>query len=143
MFIFTCPKRFPSSPLSLPSYNGSLCLTLKRSIFFERIPLMLALSFSPPLQCRTHQHILMTFSELVLGSIPHHSKHCQIAKSISTVFPVCGRLGTRKNLLPFSLQIEGRGSERSSIQDFQKTDSVISTSLLLLISKIQKLWQHL
>ena len=56
---------------------------------------------------------------------------------------MAGWLGTRKNLLPFSLQIEGRGSERSSIQDFQKTDSVISTSLLLLISKIQKLWQHL
>ena len=41
---------------------------------------------------------------------------------------------------PFSPQIERRGSERSSIQDFQKTDSVISTSFLL-ISNIWNLPQ--
>ena len=95
--------------------------------------------FRHPLQCHNHQNILMT---LFLGNILITSI-TKLPKTISIVFPVCGWLGTGKNLFPFSLQIEGRGSERSSIQDFQKTDSVISTSLLLLISKIQKLWQHL
>ena len=78
---------------------------------------------------------------LVISSSQQALPNCPKVFQSSFQF-VAGWLGTRKNLLPFSLQIEGRGSERSSIQDFQKTDSVISTSLLLLISKIQKLWQH-
>ena len=48
--------------------------------------------FRHPLQCHNRQNILMTFSELVLGSIPHHSKHCQIAQKyfnrLSSLWPV-------------------------------------------------------
>ena len=108
---FICPKRSPSSSFPLPSYNGSLCLRLRRSIFFEGIPLTQALSFSTLTSSSqsSYWHNQIVFLEL---QPCNKNLHKTIEKSFISrkceENSICGWVPGRI-FSPSGLQIEGGG----------------------------------